>query len=42
MSTWSDSAGAAGEEEGEEALEEGQVEEEQQVAGPNVGPCSPG
>lgn len=31
----------AEEEEGAEAQEE-QVEEEQQVAGPNAGPCSPG
>lgn len=42
MTMWSESVEAAEEAEGEVAREEEQVEEEQQVAGPNAGPCSPG
>lgn len=43
MLTWSELVGAEEEEEeGEEAREKEPAEEEQRVAGPNAGPCSPG
>lgn len=42
MTTWSELVEAAEEEAGEVAREKEQAEEEQQVAGPDAGPCSPG
>lgn len=42
MMSCSELAEAVAEEAGEVAQEEEQVEGEQQVAGPDAGPCSPG